>query len=255
MKILVFGGIFWDVFIYGNEPHEAEILEMPGGSGLNIAYGLFKQGFDVHFYSNIGSDWRGKEIKRILADDKFNISHIKTLNDTKTGHHIALNDKPIAVDRGANKEKIDVPVIEKADVCVINTEIPKEVILDVLKIPSKLAVVDLGPRPVISPEELKKSCDTELLLIGTEKECNGACDIVKLGPKGAQVRDKLIPSDTFIYPYTVGAGDAFDITFITLYLRTRDMLFATRSAVEASQKMTREVKGAFSKAKALENLI
>ena len=78
---------------------------------------------------------------------------------------------------------------------------------------------------------------------------------MKLGPKGAQVRDKLIPSDTFVYPYTVGAGDAFDITFITLYLRTRDMLFATRSAVEASQKMTREVKGAFSKAKALENLI
>ncbi|OAA29363.1 hypothetical protein AT15_02255 [Kosmotoga arenicorallina S304] len=255
MKILVFGGTFWDVFIYGNEPHKAEILEMPGGSGLNIAYGLFKQGFEVHFYSNVGSDWRGEEIKRILADDKFDISHIRAISDAKTGHHIAFNDKPIAVDRGANKERIEMPVVEEAEVCIINTEIPRETILDALKIPAKLTVVDLGPRPIISPEEIKNACDNELLILGTEIECNSGCHVTKLGSRGALVKDKLIPSDARIYPYKVGAGDAFDIVLITLYLRTRDILFSARSAVEASQKMVREVKGAFSKAKALKSLI
>ncbi|WP_053001270.1 PfkB family carbohydrate kinase [Kosmotoga pacifica] len=255
MKIKVFGGTFWDVFIYGEEPHKAEIFEMPGGSGLNIAFGLFRQGFDVQFYSNIGEDWRGEEIKKALKKEGFNTVGIRVIANMKTGHHIAFNDRPIAVDRGANREPIILQEDPEADVVFINTEIPEESIFEALRIPSKLVIVDLGPRKIVSSEQLRAVCQTELLLLGTERECDGGCDVVKLGAKGAWVRGKHIPADTHVYPYTVGAGDIFDVVFTTLYLKTGDILFSTRAAVETSQTMVREVKGAFSKAQRLDKLI
>ncbi|MGB9819725.1 MAG: carbohydrate kinase family protein [Pseudothermotoga sp.] len=248
IKIAVVGGIFWDVYIYGEKPHSAEILEVCGGSGLNIAYGLKLFGFDVSFFSNIGTDYRADLILSELKKLDFNTEYIKRIHG-ETGHHIALNEKPIAVNRGVNKIplEIDEEDLRRFDYLVINTEVPPESVyrcIDLLK--EKTIFLDIGPLANLKKDT--KTLSENLLVIGNQKECERIdCDVIKLGPKGARWGELSVDGDGMDYPYKIGTGDVFDVVLISSLLRGVDRLQALEKAVSKAQMAAKTTKGAFSK--------
>jgi len=256
MDVAVFGGTFWDVFIYGNRPHEVEILELPGGSGLNIAFGLHKLGYSVHFFSNIGNDWRGKELLKQLSENGLSTNGL-TIKEGKTGYHIALNDTPIGVDRGVNRLNVefDDDTLKNADIVVINSEIPVESIYKICSKAEKLCFIDLGPRFVIDTDKLKELSKAKLIFIGNEKECiKKNCDIIKMGSKGASWEEITVEGDLQNYPYKVGAGDVFDVILIDSFLKGLDRRTCLKRAVSIAQIAAKEIKGAFSKMMTLDSL-
>ncbi|ACR79300.1 PfkB family carbohydrate kinase [Kosmotoga olearia] len=254
MNVVVFGGTFWDVFIYGNRPHDVEILELPGGSGLNIAFGLYKLGHSVCFFSNIGNDWRGTELLKKLSENGLSTYGL-TIREGKTGYHIALNDTPIGVDRGVNRLNIefDNDTLKNADIVVINSEIPVESIYKICSKAEKLCFIDLGPRFVIDTSKLRKLSKAKLILIGNEKECEKeGCDVIKMGSKGASWKGVTVEGDLQNYPFKVGAGDIFDVVLIDSFLKGLDKRICLERAVTISQTAAKEIKGAFSKMMILE---
>lgn len=221
MNIAVFGGTLWDIFIYGDRPHGAEIMELPGGSGLNIAFGLHRLGHNVSFFSNIGNDWRGKELIKQLSKHNFPIAGLIE-REGKTGYHIALNDRPIGVDRGVNRLMLEynTDILKNADVVMVNSEIPVESVYDICSKAERLCFVDLGPRFVIDTCRLKKISKAELILIGNEKERGEEdCDVIKMRAKGASWKGIIVRGDLQDYPYKVGAGDIFDVVLIDNFLK------------------------------------
>ncbi|WP_238514453.1 PfkB family carbohydrate kinase [Thermotoga sp. RQ2] len=144
MKIAVVGGTFWDIFIFGENPHSSTIKESPGGSGLNVAYGLFLLGHTVDFYSNIGDDWRGKQTTEILKKASFDTSHMFTIQGGKTGIFIAHNDKPLAVDPGVNRKEMKLPSLSEYDLVFVTGEISEKTIRKICE-NTKNVILDVGP--------------------------------------------------------------------------------------------------------------
>ncbi|PLV59490.1 PfkB family carbohydrate kinase [Thermotoga sp. KOL6] len=230
MRIAVVGGSFWDIFVFGKEAHSVLIKETPGGSGLNVAYGLFLLGYEVDFFSNIGNDYRGKHIIKVLNDEGFDISGIEIVRGEKTGLFIAFNDRPLAVDRGVNEKEVDVPSpLDDYDLIFITGEVPEETIKTVCEEGSNV-VLDIGPNAKVDTENLKA------LVIGNEEECSKTrCDIVKMGPKGARWGRVEIPGNGRPFPYSLGLGDVFDVVLIHLLLKGKSQGEALKETVEYVQ--------------------
>lgn len=252
IRIAVVGGIFWDVYVYGDQPHNAEILEMCGGSGLNIAFGLKMMGFDVALFSNIGNDYRADLIMTELTHLNFNTQYIRRIQGT-TGYHIALNEKPIAVNRGVNRlpVQVDQEHIKSFDCFVINTEVPPESVYKVIELSKEKRIfLDIGPLANLR-KDVKKLSDN-LLVIGNAKESEKIdCDVIKLGPKGAKWGDLMIDGDGIDHPYKIGTGDVFDVVLIFNLLSKADKVHALKEAVKKAQYAAKSIKGAFSKMKSL----
>ncbi len=256
MKIAVVGGTFLDLYIYGEEPHSAEIIEDCGGSGLNVAFGLKKLGFEVFFFSNLGDDHRGKFILESLQKENMDVSKIKTCK-AKTGFHLAHNEKVIAVDRGANRlpVSIDYELLASSDVLFVNTEVPTETIKGILeRCINKTVFLEAGPRPVLD-SSIREYCG-KLIVIGNERECQRIqCDIVKLGPKGAKWGELFVKGDLNNYSYTIGCGDVFDAVLIASLCKGDDREEALKRAVAISQEAAKRIKGAFNKMRRLIDII
>lgn len=248
-KIVVFGGTFLDVFIYGDEPHDTKIIESPGGSGLNVAFGLFRLGFDVEFISNIGNDWKGKEILSRLREYKFNIHGINVLEE-RTGYHISKEDVPIAVDRGVNKLplRITKDSIERADIVIINTEIAMHSFKEICSSFTGRIFIDMGPLFNIRRADIDINNNADAIFIGNHDlgEIEDF-DIVKNGPFGATWNDIQVKGDGKNYPYTVGTGDVFDVVLIASLLKGKTQKESLSNAVKISQNMTKNIRGAFNK--------
>ncbi|WP_296905228.1 PfkB family carbohydrate kinase [Thermotoga sp.] len=206
------------------------IKESPGGSGLNVAYGLFLLGYDVDFYSNVGNDHRGKHIVKILNDKGFDISCMRIIRSGRTGLFIAFNDKPLAVEPGVNREKVDVPLtMDDYDLVFATGEVPEETLEIVCKRGHNV-VIDIGPRAKIDTTDLK------VLVIGNEEECSRTrCDVVKMGPKGARWGDLVAAASGEPFPYSLGLGDLFDAVLIHGLIRGRSRNEALEEAVEYTQ--------------------
>ncbi|MFO7881266.1 MAG: PfkB family carbohydrate kinase [Kosmotogaceae bacterium] len=248
-KIVVFGGTFLDVFIYGDDPHDARIIESPGGSGLNIAFGLFRLGFDVEFISNIGNDWKGKEILSRLRNYKFNIHGMNVLKE-RTGYHISKEDKPIAVDRGVNKLplRIKEDSVERADIVIINTEIALHSFKEICSSFTGKLFIDMGPLFNIRRADININKNADAIFIGNHDLGEiEEFDIIKKGSGGASWNEIQIEGDRKEYPYRVGAGDVFDVVLITSLLMGKTERESLEYAVMISQDMTKEIKGAFNK--------
>ncbi|MGJ8453712.1 PfkB family carbohydrate kinase [Pseudothermotoga sp. U03pept] len=247
IKVAVVGGTFWDVYIYGEQPHSSEILEMCGGSGLNVAYGLKKKGFDVQFFSNIGTDYRAELILQHLEKLEFSTEGIRRIPD-RTGYHIAYNERPIAVDRGVNRVEIQIDEEQLAqfDYLFVNTEVPPKSIYKLLELfKDKMVFLDIGPLANLDSEKLNRN---NLLIIGNEREAQKInCHVVKLGPKGARWEELFVDGDGVEYLYRTGCGDVFDVVLISHLLRSKTRVEALRMAVNEAQRLAKSVKGAFSK--------
>ncbi|MEJ5228921.1 MAG: PfkB family carbohydrate kinase [Pseudothermotoga sp.] len=247
IRIAVVGGTFWDVYIYGEQPHSSEILEMCGGAGLNVAYGLKKMGFEVQFFSNIGTDYRAELILQKLEKLQFNTEGIRKIQG-RTGYHIAYNERPIAVDRGVNRTEIEIDEEQLAqfDCLFVNTEVPPKSVYKLLEVfIDKMVFLDIGPLANLDSEKLKRN---NLLIIGNEREAQRInCHVVKLGPKGARWEDLFVDGDGMEYLYRTGCGDVFDVILISQLLHSKTRLEVLRMAVNEAQRLAKSVKGAFSK--------
>ncbi|PLV56904.1 PfkB family carbohydrate kinase [Thermotoga sp. SG1] len=234
MKIAIFGGTFWDVFLFGKDPHKTIIRESPGGSGLNVAYGLFLLGHRVDFYSNVGEDFRGKHLVDELKRSGFDVSHMSILHG-KTGLFIARNGRPLAVEIGVNGENIVVPSMMNDYDLVFATGEVTEKTLKVVCERSQNVVIDIGPRARIDTSDLKA------LIIGNEKECSRIrCDVVKMGPEGARWHDIHVPGNGVLFSHPIGLGDLFDMVLIHELLKGRSRREALEKAVECSQILGQE---------------
>lgn len=144
-KILVIGSINMDMVI--RVPHipavgetilAKDIKKFGGGKGANQAIAAARLGGDVHMIGRVGNDEHGRKSYENLKDSGVCVEGIEFDQDTPTGTaYIYVSDKGennIVVYPGANN-KVDIHQIKRfehlldtAEFCVIQLEIPLEVV-------------------------------------------------------------------------------------------------------------------------------
>ncbi|AEX85030.1 sugar kinase, ribokinase [Marinitoga piezophila KA3] len=231
MKIDVYGAIFYDIYIYGEEPHKSEILEFPGGSGFNISYTLYKLGNEVYFNGVIGNDFKGNFLK-----EKTPFKNIKEIKNQETAVFISKNDIPLAVKRKIND--IEFSDFEKhGEVAVITSEISIKNIEKILALNYDYIFIDIGPRPFLINDI---SFSENVFILGNENEAklfNKKIDIIKAGIRGVYYNNKLYPSNGKKAKYTTGLGDIFDAFFIDNYIKNFDIENSVYNAITAVEKV------------------
>lgn len=253
-NILVIGSLNMDFVIEVNKmplPGETILGKnftlIPGGKGANQAYAIGKLGANVSMLGVVGNDEYGKKLLENLNSVNVNTNNIIKLEDIHTGCAFINVDKngenSIVVVSGANgkitKETIDnnINLIEKADIIVMQLEIPLEVVEYASKLAKqkgKLVILDPAPaRPNLSEELLSnidiiKPNETEIqILSGMEAKTNEEIIraarsliekgvdtvIVTLGDKGSILVTKELEKsfDSFNVEVvdTTAAGDSF----------------------------------------------
>lgn len=235
MKIDIYGAIFYDVYIYGEKPHEVEIIENPGGSGFNIAYLLYKLGHEISFNGFIGNDLKGKYLKEIVP---FKDIEVK---EKKTAIFISKNDNPIGIERKINDSKYS-NLEKKSDVAIITTEISKNELKNIEKLNYKKVFFDIGPRPFIAKNIFKNA-----FILGTEEECKYRnCDLIKQGNKGVKFNNKIYNSNGKIAKCKTGLGDIFDGFFIHYILNNYHIEKAIKNSIDKVEKVL-DIPGAYNK--------
>jgi sugar/nucleoside kinase (ribokinase family) len=183
ISIDVIGDIFLDIYIIqeqGEDIHKSEIYMFPGGSRLIIAIGLAKRGYNVRLIGNVGNDFVGDYLIKILTRYGVDVDYVQRM-DMRTPLFVNINEKLIAIDR----QLLDCDVLlpnNKSDYLFITTEISEEVINRDLFSYYKKVFFDIGPRSKIISNNHKKY--NNVLYIGNEKECKElpfTCDVIKLG--------------------------------------------------------------------------
>ena len=85
LSVLAIGEILFDVF--NND-------KKPGGSSMNVALHLHKQGIKTHFISAVGNDQNGKELIYYLKNQNFDSKYIQ--------HHLTLPTSTVNVNLNQN---------------------------------------------------------------------------------------------------------------------------------------------------------
>jgi len=178
-NVLVIGSLNMDFVINVNKtPLPGETISankftlVPGGKGANQAYALGRLGLAVSMIGVVGKDEYGKKLIANLKTAKVNTKRIVKLDKVKTGNAFITVDSngenSIVTVGGTNHELsksiIDknVDIIKKADIIVMQLEIPLEVVLYVAKLAKllgKLVIIDPAPATRDLPDELFKYVD------------------------------------------------------------------------------------------------
>lgn len=239
MKIDVYGAIFYDIYIYGNKPHESQMIEVPGGSGFNIAYLLHKLGHEVYFHGFIGNDFKGEFLKKIVP-----FKNIE-LKEEKTAIFISKNDIPVGVERKIN-DSVFADLNKTSEIAIITTEISRDEIKRIEKLNYDRIFFDIGPRPFISKNLFK-----DAFVIGTHEECKfRKCDITKVGIKGVIFKGDIYKSNGISAKYKIGLGDIFDGFFIHYRLNNFSIEDAIKKSIEKVEQVL-DIPTAYNKINAL----
>lgn len=259
-NILVIGSLNTDFSINTNKiplPGETvnanNLIINNGGKGANQAYTIGKLGGNVSMIGMVGNDIYGKDLVKSLKNVKVNTKGISLNKKESTGKAFIYVDKngenSISIIHGANyavdKRFIDknIFLINKADIILMQLEIPLETVNYVLEI-AKSKTIILDPAPAnkelmnfdLSNVFLMKPNETELAtLTGYEikddedviKACNILLEkgvknvIASLGSKGCYLvnknTNKFFNSIKSNAIDTTAAGDSF-IASIAFYL-------------------------------------
>jgi len=239
----VIGGIFLDIYILKNDSfHNSKILQLPGGSALNVAIGLSQLGHNVRIFGNVGKDFVGEFLLESLSFHAVNVEWIKRV-DQNTATFITINEKPIAIDRRINDFDLIIPK-KKSEYLFITTETNERIINSNIFLNYKKTFFDIGPRPKL----IDKKCEN-VFFVGNEKECGNflfTCDVVKLGEKGAKWGEKIVALSGKKAPYGIGMGDVFDTVLIDGILNNLEKEQILYNSVNATQKIS-EYLGAYNK--------
>ena len=219
----------------------------PGGKGANQAVAAARLGGQVTFVCKTGNDIFGQQSKQLFEKEGIDTSYL--FSDSKNPSGVALitvdskAENCIAVASGANANLLpdDIMIahkaIEKADIILMQLEIPVETVKYVSNIARKLnKKVILNPAPaqplehellqslyLITPNETEaemisgvKIKDDDSLFNCARSICEKGVQsvIITLGPKGVFIFNKafqdFIPSFKVNAVDTTAAGDVFN---------------------------------------------
>ena len=249
MTVHIFGGLFNDIFIYGDKPHRSEIMETPGGSGYTTALGLSLLGHEVFLHANLGQDKNGEYILEEMEGNGLNRHFIKRTQNP-TGIFISKNTRPIAVQRGANA--VETPLEDHhVDGCAalfFPTEITEKACIENLNKDWLKSFVDLGPR--FRNKTFEHPGEHHLILANEGESLHSKCDVIKMAERGASWGTINVPGNHQIMSHTTGAGDIFDVVFVHEYLLGSEKRQILKRAVTTAQTAC-AIKGSSNKTKVL----
>lgn len=227
------------------------VTQIPGGKGANQAYAVGKLLGKVKMIGAVGDDAPGKVLVNNLKSVGVDVSGISEIKGGTTGQaFITVEDSgenSIIIIAGTNadvtKELIqkNEDVIQKADIIIMQLEIPLETVKYVKEMAIKLGkTVILDPAPAVPdlPDSFWKGIDyikpneTELSILvgrpleGIEAIQEGACSMLKKGVKNvlvtlgsegclfvAEGTKEYYPACKVEAVDTTAAGDSFTAAF------------------------------------------
>lgn len=144
-KIIVAGSIHFDVFLTmddflqtGKTLRASDIIQLPGGKGVNQAVGIAKLNGNVALVGNIGKDYDGMAILDVLSKNNVDTSavFIDPVNATGKAYiHVQSDgESSIVIYSGANQTINHTQIMQKKDIFInaafflLQTEIPFDII-------------------------------------------------------------------------------------------------------------------------------
>jgi ribokinase len=291
--VLIIGSSNMDLNIYSKRfPNLGETVtggtfkQFLGGKGANQSVAAVRSGAKTVFIGKLGMDPFGDQMISHLTKEKIDISHV--IRDPEEASGVALilinknGDNLISVAPGANFKlsaeeiKLSAEIIKKANILVVQMEIPMKTIKEIFNIASVGNVVKiLNPAPLkpIPLEVLEKVdiiipnegelyrlhsilMNKEVVGEGKQKIVNASKVLVDLGIKyvittlgnrGSIIylgpEDKVIevPTPKVHAVDTVGAGDCFIGVLASFLSRGKTIVDAVRIAtIAASIAATRK---------------
>ena len=163
-RIVVVGSINMDLVTQASRfvgPGETilgeRFLTVPGGKGANQAVAAARLGAEVALVGAIGDDAFGRQLRDGLAGEHIDLSHLAQLDDCGSGTAsitVAAGENQIIVVPAANARVTPAQVeaaqslIQRADVVLVQMEIPLETVEATLRLGDRLGVpVILNPAP------------------------------------------------------------------------------------------------------------
>ncbi|WP_316785654.1 carbohydrate kinase [Pedobacter frigiditerrae] len=187
--VVTIGEILWDVFPEGKKA---------GGSSMNVALHLHKQGLNTKFISAIGDDKNGTELIEFLAENNFPIDLIQVNNLPTSTVEVELDEQhqanykikePVAWD-SIELSKNLISTVQAADTFVYcsltcRNEKSKNTVLSLLQY-AKLKIFDVNLREpfytietlklLLSKADILKVNEHELLYLKSDLKLSGNTD-------------------------------------------------------------------------------
>ena len=276
-KILVVGSSNFDMIakverlpVPGETIGGAELHTSNGGKGANQAVAAARLGGEVSFVTKVGDDNTGQQLLRDYQNEGMNIESAITEKGVPTGTALIFVDvngeNCIVVAPGANN-KLSVAdidqlelVISKADVIVIQLEIPYDTVQHLCKLAGKLQkkiLLNPAPARLLDTDVLKSVKylvlnETEAEIISgigltagnihdvckTLKEMGPENIILTLGEKGSYVYNENIQQ--YVNTIKVGtidttaAGDTFCGALAVSLVKNHDLISSVKFASVAA---------------------
>ena len=262
-----------------------------GGKGANQAVAAARLGGDVSLVAKIGADAFGKMSLDNFKKEKINIDHVYIDDLSPSGVAIIVVDDKgeniIVVAPGANAKlsardiMLAEPVIENADIVLLQLEIPIDTIAEAIKLAKKHErMILLNPAPAASiPNQVLRSVDlitpnqSEALaltgiMVNDVITAQDACDrlhdkgittvIITMGNKGAylsspghkglisgfnnvQVVDTVAAGDTFCGALAIAITEKRDLYSAVKFANAAAALSVTKQGAQASIPNRQEV--------------
>lgn len=242
-----------------------DLLEGPGGKGLNQAVASARLGRHTTFVGSVGNDPAGDMLVKALEREAVSVRVIRS--DRPTGRAVVLTDatgdSTIVISPGANASMTSERVHEAADVIaearavLVQHEIPAGGVDAVARLARGVFVLNPAPGRLMSPETLSRVDllvpNRHELAVLTGGSVPGSADeageaavrlglkatvVVTLGERGAVVVSdrhsthvEAVPTDVID---ATGAGDTFCAALVDAMLDSADPVEAARWAAKAA---------------------
>ncbi|MCM3718402.1 ribokinase [Fictibacillus phosphorivorans] len=268
VKIAVIGSSSMDLVVTSEKrPGAGETVlgtsfkTVPGGKGANQAVAAARLGADVSMLGCVGSDHYGVAILNNFKENGVDVTNVEPVTDTESGTaHIILaeGDNSIVVVKGANDHVTpeyvgtSLSIIEKADMVLIQQEIPEETV-EYVSERCKEYGVPLLLNPAPSRPISEKVIENAAYLTPNEHEAAVLFDGLSItealkrypnkifiteGKQGVRYfdgkKEVLVPSYEVEAVDTTGAGDTFNAALAVALAEgkniTDSLRFANRAA-------------------------
>jgi ribokinase len=218
-----------------------------GGKGSNQAIGAARLGAEVDFLTAVGDDAFGHEAVQLWRDEGVRADVVIAPAATMTAPILVEpnGENRIVIVPGALEHLLPEHVdafsdrIARADVCLVQLEIPVWTALYALEVARAAGVrTILNPAPA-PPEPIAPHCDyatpneTEAASVREAR----ATLVTTLGDEGAELRGERIPAFAAQVVDTTGAGDAFTAAFAVALAEGLDEREAVRRGCAAGAHM------------------
>lgn len=268
VRIVVIGSSSMDLVVTTTiRPNAGETVlgesfkTVPGGKGANQAVAASLLGADVYMVGCVGNDYYGKQILDNFKKQNVNVDFVKQVMDVESGTaHIILaeGDNSIVVVKGANDfitpdyVKTALNIIQKADVVMIQQEIPIETVAYVSEVCEEYTIpLLLNPAPArkISPDIISRATyitpnEHEAAILFPNMSSEEALKqfpnkvFITEGENGVRYfngeKEIVVPTYPVDAIDTTGAGDTFNAAFAVALAEGKNLEDSLRFANRAA---------------------